>query len=138
MFLRLRIAQRKAVLHSPDDGGEILLAATGCLFRVNSCGCFCSRHRKSQARRLSQNESEVLTHESNGELRCVVVPLGGSQFASMRLSDNRGLGQCVEQKLTRQAQSFAQGYASAMACIPSPRRVLTTSFMARPEPLGPM
>ena len=63
---RLRIAQRTATLHSADHSRKVLLGATHRLFRVNSCGCLCRRHRKSLALRFSQNEPKSFRMSRTG------------------------------------------------------------------------
>jgi len=52
-------------------------------------------------RRRSQNEAEILMHETNRKLRRVVVLFGGSQLSDMGRSDDSSLGQCVEEKVAR-------------------------------------
>jgi hypothetical protein len=55
-----------------------------------------------------QDQSEILTHETDRELRRVVVLFCACEFSGMGGSDNGCLSQGIEQKIARQVQPQTQ------------------------------
>src|SRR6266849_1584577 len=90
------------LFHPPDDAGKIFLILGRSFFGIDCRGGLGRWHRKSKLRGRSQNQSEILVHETNRKLRRVVVVFGGGQFAGMGWSDYGSLGQCVKEKIARQ------------------------------------
>src|SRR5450432_3137453 len=88
--------------HPPNDGGEVFLPSHRGFFGIDCRGYLGRGHRKAKALRRIQNESEILAHETNGKLRRVVVLLGSRQFSGMSWSDDRSLGQRLQEKFAWQ------------------------------------
>src|SRR6266446_6983245 len=87
-------------------------------------------------RRL-QNQLEVFVHQLQWKLRTVIVDRYPRQLSHMGRSDHGSLRQDFEQPLAIETRFLPKDQASAIACMPTPNSVLTTNFIAVPEPEPP-
>ena len=85
--------------HLQNDRREILLLfllRLPCIHFKGSSGC---GHSRANGSREMENQPEILVHEPNGKLRCVIALHHSLQLAYMSGSDDRGARQNVQEAI---------------------------------------
>src|SRR5208282_246003 len=96
-------------LHLAEYTREVLVAVArrpGGVNLMRDCG---RRHRHAELGRLIENQSEILVHEFQRELRRVVIVFGAKQLVLMRRRDHRCPRKYFQQEFAIESRFFPEG-----------------------------